>query len=311
MNAQPNRPAQPSFVTPKMKTCLHGMGLQYNCALCQFERAKASQSGVCSHWILKSDYCYACQRTKQRSNPFQKFNQKDKFQQKQPSYSSTHHSLPKQKNYHPTQPHYEKKTERFNPMGNRMFPQHHVGTVDPVGQKIPQGYTHPDVPQKYPQVSNWGNQQTRNKTHRATYKKEPMGAFMNRSLETVDILSQQNPKSWSHNSWGQFRGNSQQQGSLMDYHQGVNTRGNHRTENMRKQQDLFLQRSLVQPDIRVGNRFFEEKPSDTRRARFSTISNQRSQTRQQQSVYQSNYSRAMRRAYPVKNDPFAKGNHLQ
>lgn len=119
-------------------------------------------------------------------------------------------------------------------------------------------YVQLDNPQNYPSVSN--EVYTREKNNRNSYTDN---SFIHRSLDIFHTDTNQplHIHSYSDTSFG------------------ISTRGNRKIA--QNNTNSHLHRSFVQPDNRFGNRFFEEKPTNTRNASTRDIGNQQAFTFQQ------------------------------
>ena len=93
-------------------------------------------------------------------------------------------------------------------------------------------------------------------------KRNNVNSFMERSLQTFGFINDNNSKQ----SW------FQEDITHVDNNIGLTTRNSRKLENT--DNNLHLQRSMLQPDFRHGNRFYEFKPVDTRRENFRGIGNE-------------------------------------
>ena len=103
-----------------------------------------------------------------------------------------------------------------------------------------------------------------------------VNSFMERSLQTVNFIDNNNSKNiWSNpisnNSFQNFHIND---GNTIDNDEatylGISTRNTRKMDDG----DLHLKRSMLQPDFRQGNRFYEIKPANTRRENYRGIGNE-------------------------------------
>jgi hypothetical protein len=114
---------------------------------------------------------------------------------------------------------------------------------------------------------------------------------MNRSLDTINFMKNNAQNMWSNpiinNSFIQSQG-----GNLENSTYGITTRGNRKLD---YKEDLHLRRSMLQPDFRQGNRFYEFKPENTRRESYRDAGNksaQEFQNQTQQMFNDMNYTKA-------------------
>jgi hypothetical protein len=289
-----------SYVPSKEKVCPHGTALRFDCYQCAFDHVKKSQQGVCSHWIPKGQYCYACTRTKDRKNPFTErpyipvneqrpqstFGQSQNFFQQQLKGNPS--SNPNDPYSHQMNPSYEGYTNADQPKG--AFPK----PVNSVGG----GRFHPTTDPRRSMRTG------RESTHRSQYTQRTgesdMGVFMDRSIDDSKFLAEQNK--------GQLWGNplikrnfpspmdTKMVPTPTDSHGGVSSRASRKVDSAGRNEDMFLRRSMVQPDMRHGNRFYEIMPDTDRRASYRQSDNVRSTQFQQQSA-QMHSNHDFRQAY--------------
>lgn len=115
-----------------------------------------------------------------------------------------------------------------------------------------------------------------------------INGFMKRSLETLGFIEENNNKNiWynpiSNTSIPTNKSFKMENLNILNKNCGINTRNNRKLDSYEDNSDLHLKRSLLQPDFREGNRFYEYKPTNTRRDSFRDINNQNARDFQCQS----------------------------
>ena len=129
-------------------------------------------------------------------------------------------------------------------------------------------------------------------------------SFMNRSLESVKFIEENNNK----NIWYNPIVNSScpkfniVNNKFENTHVGINTRGNRK---LNVNDNLHLNRSMMLPDFRHGNRFFEFKPENSRRETYRDIGNKnviKFQNQTQRMFQNQDYAKAYDTAYGTKNN---------
>ena len=107
-------------------------------------------------------------------------------------------------------------------------------------------------------------------------KDNNINLFMQRSLDTFNFIENNNSKNiWKnpiHNN--SFTNNLFKTNEVENSYLGISTRRKKKLEETELNSDLHLKRSMLQPDFRTGNRFFEYKPTNTRRDNYKDIGNQ-------------------------------------
>ena len=151
-------------------------------------------------------------------------------------------------------------------------------------------YLNPNNIQKvYPNVTNeWKNEKINSSENNCREKnnRTKMGntnSFMERSLQSVNFIDNNNSKNiWSNpisNSFPNFNINDcNTLDSDESTYLGINTRNSRKMDDC----DLHLKRSMLQPDLRQGNRFYEIKPENTRRENHRGIGNENARKFQNQ-----------------------------
>lgn len=218
------------------KKCKHNQ-IESNCRLCNINKYKTVQK-VCQHWNSITDECYSCEREKKRLN------------------------------------HFQHETIKLNE--NNLF--NDTNTM--------KDYTNPyNINKNYPQTVN--NNRTNIEAKNEISGRENnnrtndmingnINSFMKRSLETLDFIENNNNQNLWHNpiinnSFPNFYfSNDDNHNTTM----GISTRGGRKLDDTNFNNNLHLQRSMLQPDFRQGNRFYEDKPSNTRRDSYRGIGNQ-------------------------------------
>lgn len=240
---------------------------------------------TCRHWVPIENLCYICKKEQER--PFTLRGRPEVFQNPSPTQG--------------------------RPLQTHQMP----------GLQAPNGYRHPDDPRKknYPMPITSVDprrfmQTDRDNTYRSGYTRRTvetetgqrdMGIAMARALDTAQSL----PPSGYHPGWGPqgemdpMMNNRHEQPTVpqpmnVNAHAGLNTRSERKLGQGTDLQNMWLERSMVQPDMRFGNRFYEHLPQGTRKERSST-SNTRAQERQDASrVYENrDYSESFDRGAQV------------
>lgn len=114
----------------------------------------------------------------------------------------------------------------------------------------------------YPTLNILGREQN-NQTH--NLHNQNITSFMKRSLENADFIKYQNDQ--CNNTYD----DNIQYNSNNYIHTGIQTRGNKKTQFSEINNNIHLSRSIVQPDFRQGNRFYEDKPFNSRKDNFREI----------------------------------------
>jgi hypothetical protein len=126
-----------------------------------------------------------------------------------------------------------------------------------------------------------------------------VNSFMNRSLDTVKFIEKNNNK----NIWFNPIVNTTcpkfniVNNNFENINLGINTRGNRK---LNMNDNLHLNRSMMMPDFRQGNRFFEFKPENSRRETHRDIGNKnvmKFQNQTQQMFQNQDYAKAYDTAY--------------
>jgi hypothetical protein len=262
-----------SFVESKDRVCPHGVSLKFDCYQCAFNVVKKSQSGVCSHWIPKNQSCYACKREMSKEDPFTKrpyipVNKNTNISTSAPSMEFFQQQQKNQIN-----------SDKYS---NQMFPSFN-GYITP-------DKTEPNFPQPVNSVGGGRYRPAtdprrsmlngRDDTRRAQNDKD-MGFMMNRSVQESGFLNHQQN---TNNLWGNpvIKSNFpkvDEKNLEMIPNYGINTRTLRKIDSAGRNENIFLNRSLVQPDMRHGNRFYEIMPqtdrqSGSKRASDNMMANQ-------------------------------------
>jgi len=249
-----------TLVQSKEKTCPHGIAVRFDCYQCAFNQVRQAQQGVCSHWIPKGQPCYACERQKGRENPFT------------------------ERPYIPVDP----KRAQNNCQPNQEFMQQQLGSDQSRfgNQMLPSmvGYTHPDDPNRdFPQPVNTvgggryrppadprrAMSSGREQTQRSRNEGPVMGYAMDRSLDESKFMQEQQGHMWGNPlirrnfpSPMEQKLEPQEEQTITNY--GVSTRKSRKIDPSGRNENIFLNRSMVQPDMRHGNRFYEYMPQTDR-----------------------------------------------
>ena len=242
--------------TPSIKkVCNHNNPI--NGSTCwSCEVESQSNVGKCPHWIPINKICYICQRENVRREQF---------------YSGN-----------------------VNSEKNSFFGKTIMGSTNsPVS--IGNDYIDPSNRNNtYPQTVNDAVSNCRDLNNRS--KNDGTNSFMSRSLETVNFIENNNSKNiWSNPIINSSFPTTAGGGEADNIYMGINTRGARKMDTTDFNQDLHLRRSMLQPDTRQGNRFFEFKPTNTRRESYRDVGNQNAQKFQTQTeeLYQKmNYTQA-------------------
>jgi hypothetical protein len=247
------------------KQCIHHR-VENKCNICKWKQPsvnKPIKQNLCPHWIPIHETCYVCERDSERKKYFHNGNVKIR--------------------------------ENGNFFGNRII--------------NPKDYVNPDdVNKNYPSTSNIDSQsltseaktELSGREHNNRTKDSKSGninSFMRRSLDTVGFIERNNKS----NIWSNSIANSSfptahiADNEIENTYLGISTRGNRKLDNTDFNNDLHLRRSMLQPDFRQGNRFYEDKPANTRRESFRRLGNEnvRKFQNQTESMYREmNYTKA-------------------
>lgn len=273
----------PLSVQSQDKVCLHGISLRFDCYQCAFDKAKQEQPGVCSHWIPKNQPCSACHRLKYRENPF---TQRPHIPVSNPSHLSYNpYSLQSNLAYRTKSDSNSNSNSNF--MTSSMTPSM-TGYVSPGESKqdFPQpvntvggGPYHPPTDPRRSSMSS------REQPHRAQYGMSNVGVFMERSLEQSNFVQHQN----KNQMWGNpilqqnFPSPLEEKFEHSEPipYMGISSRSSKKIDS-KNNEDFFINRSLIQPDMRRGNRFYEIMPSSGRKEPLRNSDNGRVDQFQQQ-----------------------------
>ena len=124
-----------------------------------------------------------------------------------------------------------------------------------------------DINKKYPSMSE--NYKTKD-------NEKNINSFMKRSLDTINFIQRNN----NSNIWANPIANSSfpsvhiSNKEIENTYLGISTRGSRKLDNTDFNNDLHLRRSMLQPDFRHGNRFYENKPTNTRRESYRRLGNE-------------------------------------
>jgi hypothetical protein len=255
------------------KVCSHGIAFEFDCYQCAFEKIKKNQPGVCPHWIPKNESCSICERTNNRKNPLV------------------------QRPYIPvsqTQNENKQSLKRTNPQLNNFYSNQMFPSLE---NYVTPGESRMDFPKPVNTLSGSYKpttdptrcfQSDKKETNRSQYGLSDMGIFMERSIEQANFQNNlQNQQLWGNPVLKQNFKSSEE----IPY-MGKHSR---RERKLNSEEDLFLQRSLIQPDMRQGNRFYEIMPSSGRREPLRNFDNNNINSFQQQEarIYQQmDYSKA-------------------
>lgn len=246
-----------NYYKTKFKTCIHSK-IEHECGICKWnvpqsehnkksnqksnQKPRQLSNSTCPHWVPIANDCYVCQRDKERRENF--YNQ-------------------------PT-----------NSQKNCAF-SNDVSTF--------QDYVNPDnINKSYPKTMNDGNQTQKEifgkKLNNRTLNSRTANTFINRSMDTVNFINNNNNQNiWQNpiantsfpNSFpNSFLNKNTSENDTYDSHMGITTRGKRKLDGSNVNDNLHLRRSLLQPDFRQGNRFYEDKPSNTRRESYRNMGNQ-------------------------------------
>lgn len=220
-----------SFVQQNEKSCPHGISLRFDCYQCAFDTVRKNNS-VCPHWISKSQPCYVCQRQSKES-----FTQKPHIPINQPTM------YPQQQNSEFVQQQIQRQSDY------QMLPS------------LP-NYTHPDSKRDYPTPINTDLKDPRRMMSVGRSDTKRVGYSMGRHLEESSFLQNQQNNMWGGSMVEQMFPRPEKS----DTHMAVGTRGDKKLDFSGRNENIFLNRSMVQPDMRYGNRFFEIKPESDRQS---------------------------------------------
>ena len=125
-------------------------------------------------------------------------------------------------------------------------------------------YVNPDTTNKqYSKINNVDPKEISGREINNRSKETNVNSFMKRSLYTVGFIE-------TNNSKNMFLTSKNDENSYL----GITTRGNRKLDDTNFNGDLHLRRSMLQPDFRQGNRFFEFKPTSTRRESYRNDGNE-------------------------------------
>lgn len=231
------------------KNCCHNE-IESKCKICKWKQPSNEQKKMCPHWVLIEDNCYICKRENKRKD------------------------------------HFHNETIKLN--NNNFFDDRISQLTD---------YVNPNnINKKYPiTVNDFGNKSTnvakieisgreQNNRTKDYMNNNNINSFMQRSLDTVNFIEQNNNKNiWynpiSNNSFPTVHISDK---DIDNTGLGISTRGRRKLDNTDFNSDLHLRRSMLQPDFRQGNRFYEDKPTNTRRETFRDMGNQNARKFQSQ-----------------------------
>lgn len=255
--------------------CAHGTALRFDCFYCSFDSIKMNNQGVCPHWVPKGKDCFACARLQASrgdvtSRPFIPIGNQ------QPQRIFTPTSVPGY--VHPD----EQRTDKPLPM------RREVERSQVVGQVGAGPWNPPTDPRREAQ---WGRETPHRAVSSTPTQRSNMGVFMDRSLDDSQFFTQHGkaPTTWGNpvikqnfpppGSADNFvDSNSSMLGGAQDI---VSSRNNRKNG---AQEDVFLRRSMVQPDMRHGNRFYEIMPEIGRKQGTRSDDSARVAQHQQQSA---------------------------
>lgn len=260
----------------------------------RLEHFMAKGDSVCRHWIPKSHGCYACIREKQQMN-----SQFEHISCKKGERNDILPQLFEPSDYHLVAHQVKNKRSQYD-NSNRSFQQSWAPNKPVENLTAPPGYQYPDSlgPPQYPQPVDTNPfphgppdprrfmQNSRDQPLRSQGGDDNTGVFMKRSLAMAEVL----PPSGYQGYWGQVTNPVVRQNQpVPDPYQapmsGISSRRPERKVNKAGQnEDLFLRRSVIQPDMRYGNRFYEMKPEESRTGSHRSDINTRTNTWQQDSV---------------------------
>jgi len=248
--------------------CPHGILLESTCWGCAY--IKNHGSIMCYHNKIEND-CYECVAQKTQQDIFKYHrNNKNNPNNLQQTFQS---SIPLN-NYFNNESKKENKSN-FNIRDINDFCENQLLQS--------KEYLNPNNTNTlYPNVINeWKNENINiaENNCREQNNRTKMGninSFMERSLQTINFIDNNNSKNiWSNpisnNSFPNFHLSD---GNTLDNDEttylGISTRNTRKLDD----HDLHLKRSMLQPDFRQGNRFYEIKPTNTRRENYRGIGNE-------------------------------------
>ncbi len=106
--------------------------------------------------------------------------------------------------------------------------------------------------------------------------KNEMGSFMERSLDTFSFIQNNNSQNiWENSLINSTSISSSNNSNIEDnIHLGMITRKPKKNEFNAKNEDLHLKRSILNTNFMHGNRFYEIKPTNSRRHNYRDIGNE-------------------------------------
>ena len=240
------------------KKCYHNI-IESECNICKWKEiqylqnnqvqqnqnvlSKKNSQGVCVHWIPLTNDCYICNKENERKKHFHNSN--------------------------------------FKISDSNNFFDDQISQLN--------NYINPDSSNKqYSKLENSTNSSFYNTSSNDTSKeisgreinnrsKETnVNSFMKRSLDNLGFIETNNSKNiWYNNiANSSFPNTHISENNIESNYLGITTRGSRKLDDTNFNGDLHLRRSMIQPDIREGNRFFEFKPTNTRRESFRNIGNE-------------------------------------
>jgi hypothetical protein len=241
------------------KKCFHNI-IESNCNICKWKQIPPQQhtkvqqqmqqaplekklQGVCAHWISLTNDCYICNREKERQKHFHNSNVK----------------ITDSNNFF---------DDRISQLSNYVNPD----SSNKQYSKLQNSTTSSSYNTQMPDTSKeLFGRELNNRS-----KETNVNSFMKRSLDTVGFMETNNSKNiWSNpivNS--SFPTTHISENDIESNYLGVTTRGHRKLDDNNFNGDLHLRRSMLQPDLRQGNRFFELKPASTRRESFRNVGNE-------------------------------------
>lgn len=231
------------------KQCIHNE-VESKCKICKWKQPNSVKQKMCPHWIPINEKCYVCERDSERKKYFHNGNVKIR--------------------------------ENSNFFGDRII--------------NPKDYVNPDnINKRYPTTSNVDRHNLSNEAKTEVSGREQnnrtkdsnsgnVNSFMRRSLDTVGFIERNN----NSNIWSNPIANSSfpmvhiANNEIENTYLGISTRGSRKLDNTDFNSDLHLRRSMLQPDFRHGNRFYEDKPTNTRRESFRRLGNENARNFQNQ-----------------------------
>ena len=239
------------------KKCFHNI-IESDCNTCKWKQIshqdqhsqktqditlKKKSQGVCPHWISLTDDCYICNREKERNKNFHNSNIK----------------ISDSNNFF---------DDRISQLSNYVNPDSSNKQYSKLENSMNNSL--------YDKATNDNSKEISGRELNNRSKETNVNSFMKRSLDTVGFIETNNSKNIWYNpiANSSFSNTHLSENDIESNYLGITTRGSRKLDDTNFNGDLHLRRSMLQPDLRQGNRFFEFKPTSTRRESFRNVGNE-------------------------------------